>query len=65
MAIHPDSRFPVIASDQADVIRVFLDLMSERERAERAPRDNGKQPVGPGSDSYDGWTQGQLPDFEA
>ena len=35
MAMHPDSSFPLLASDQAEVIRIFLDLMREREQVER------------------------------
>ena len=30
MSIHPSPSFPLLASDQADVIRIFLDLMDQR-----------------------------------
>ena len=30
MAIHPSSSFPLRASDQADVIRIYLQLLRER-----------------------------------
>jgi hypothetical protein len=35
METHPNSYFPLLASDQADVIRIFLDLMCEDKHAER------------------------------
>ena len=38
MAIHPDSSFPLLASDQADVIRIFIELMREGDRPEQAPQ---------------------------
>ena len=33
MSIHPSASFPLLASDQSDVIRIFLDLMCENGRA--------------------------------
>lgn len=30
MAMHPSSSFPLLPSDQAEVIRIYLDLMLER-----------------------------------
>jgi hypothetical protein len=30
MMIDPTSRFPLLISDQAEVMRIFLELMSER-----------------------------------
>ena len=50
MAVHPN--FPLRASDQADVMRIYLDLMIERERAASAPTSMIKQPVGPRNDSH-------------
>jgi hypothetical protein len=35
METHPNSYIPLLASDQADVIRIFLDLMCEDNQAER------------------------------
>lgn len=55
MAIHPDSSFPVLAGDQIDVIEIFLELMSARERADRTPEVTTNQAVGSGSDSKDSW----------
>ena len=36
MAIHPDSSFPLRANDQADVIRIYLELRSENDHSDRA-----------------------------
>ncbi len=33
MAIQPSSNFPLLESDQADVIRIFLELIEERSRS--------------------------------
>jgi hypothetical protein len=46
MSILPSSSFPLLASDQADVIKIFLELMSERVRAGCASEVNSNQPVG-------------------
>jgi hypothetical protein len=45
--------FPLLASDQAEVVRIFLELMSEGDRAERASNFNTNQPVGPHNDPSD------------
>jgi len=63
MSIHPNASFPLLASDQADVIRLFLELMSEGDRAERASKVTSNQPVGPGNDSSNPWFPREL--FEA
>jgi hypothetical protein len=34
MANHPNSSFPLLESDQAEVIRIFLELMCEGHRNE-------------------------------
>jgi hypothetical protein len=36
MELHPNSCFPLLASDQAEVIRIFLELMTEGDHAGRA-----------------------------
>jgi hypothetical protein len=54
MSIHPNSSFPLLASDQADVIRIFLELMSEGDHAGRVSKTTTtKKPLGPRSDSDD------------
>lgn len=52
MAIHPDSSFPLRPSDQADVIRIFLELMRARHPAEHTSEVTTNRPLGPyrGSD---------------
>ena len=62
MSIHPDSNFPLLADDQADVIRIFLELMSDGDRAVRAPEATTDQPVGPRNDSSDSWCPGAPSD---
>lgn len=54
MANHLNSNFPLLASDQADVIRIFLELMRESNHAGRVsePTTTNK-PLGPRSDSED------------
>jgi hypothetical protein len=59
-----ESDFPLRASDQADVIRIFLDLMIENERAERAPEVTANQPVAPRNGYDNPWYAGNLPDSE-
>jgi len=55
MANFPDSSFPLSGSDQADVIRIFLELMAEGDRAGRASGlTTTPKPVGPRNDSNDG-----------
>jgi hypothetical protein len=51
MSIQPNSNFPLLASDQADVIQIFLELMIERDRAGHASEATTNQPVGPRNDS--------------
>jgi hypothetical protein len=48
MSIQPISNFPLLASDQADVIRIFLELMREGDHAGRVPEaTTNKEPLGP------------------
>jgi len=37
MTIHPNSSFPLLASDQDEVIRIFLELMQNHDHIESAP----------------------------
>jgi len=60
MSIHPDSSFPLLASDQADVIQIFLELMSESDLSYRAPEVTTNHPVGPYSDASNPWFPGEL-----
>jgi hypothetical protein len=54
MSIHPNSNFPLLASDQVDVIRIFLELMREGDHAGRVPEaTTTKTPLGPRSESDD------------
>lgn len=43
MTSFPNTNFPLLAGDQADVIRIFLELMSERNDAERAAQFTAKR----------------------
>lgn len=62
MAFHPN--IPLRASDQAEVIQIFLDLMIEADRAGRSSETTSNQPVGPRDDSHDGWFPSDVPDRE-
>lgn len=64
MSIHPDSSFPLLASDQADVIQIFLELMSQGDRSWRASEVTTSHPAGPYGDINESWFQGELPDLE-
>jgi hypothetical protein len=44
MAMHPDSSFPLLASDQAEIIRIFLELMREHESAEHPSEVISRRP---------------------
>lgn len=37
MAIHPDPRFPILTRDQADVIRLYIELKRDQDRSGREP----------------------------
>lgn len=58
MSIQPISDFPLLPSDQADVIEIFLDLMRNAE-----PDATANQPVEPRSNASGLWPQGDLPDL--
>lgn len=53
MSIHPDSNFPLSANDQADVIRIFLELIGEVNYSPRTWEVATDQPVGSSDDSND------------
>ncbi|HTW81067.1 MAG TPA: hypothetical protein VME23_16080 [Terracidiphilus sp.] len=65
MAIQPNPRFPLLESDQADVIRIFLQLVQERIRAESVPEEKTviKTP-GACDDSNDSFFPGDAFDYE-
>jgi hypothetical protein len=60
MAIHSDTSFPVSPKDQADVIRIFIELMRERHGDRREPELLIEKPLASrrGPAPY----PGQLPD---
>jgi hypothetical protein len=64
MASHPVSSFPLLASDQADVIRIYLELMQERARAGSASDVKEDQPLGSPDASDPSWFPGQTFDYE-
>jgi hypothetical protein len=54
MSIHPNPSFPLLASDQAEVIRIFLELMREGDHTGRVSEATPtKKPLGPRSESDD------------
>jgi hypothetical protein len=65
MTVHPNSSFPLLASDQADVIRIFLDLMREGGLAGRVHETatTAKQ-LGAGPDYSDAQTPRELLDLD-
>jgi hypothetical protein len=65
MTIHPNSSFPLLASDQADVIRIFLDLMREGDGAGHVPQaTTSNKQLGPGADCNDSRIPRELLDLE-
>ncbi len=64
MASHPVSSFPLLASDQADVIRIYLELMHERDRSGNPSEVTEDQPLGPPKGSDYSWFPGQTFDYE-
>jgi hypothetical protein len=63
MAMSPDSSFPLLASDQAEVIRIFLELMDEHDRTEHPSELMVNRPRGLGKAS-DGSPFAGPPDLE-
>ena len=64
MAIHHDSSFPLRASDQVDVIQIFLELMSQGDRSWPAAEVATNHSAGACNDMNDSWFPGELPDLE-
>lgn len=76
MAIHPDSRFPLLPRDQADVIRIYLELKRAEDRSGREPEIAWYRPqqIGrtqrpgqfpqPGGHPAASWIPGDLTDRE-
>lgn len=51
MATYPNSGIPLLATDQADIIRIFLGLMCDKNRAQRSPEPATDHPLAPRNDS--------------
>lgn len=64
MANGRNSNFPLLASDQADVIRIFLDLMIQRNGTGADLSDTSNSPVEPHSIYGGPLFASDLPDFE-
>ncbi len=64
MAIHPDPSFPLNRNDQVDVIRIFLELMRERDRSGRTPEVTTNSPFGPRNGSDRSPIPGELLDLD-
>lgn len=64
MAIHPDTSFPVSPKDQADVIRIFIELMRKRHGDRREPELLIEKPLGTRRSPSPAPNSGQLPDDE-
>ena len=65
MAIVSKPGFPVREGDQAEVIRIFIELMRERDRAERAPQAATTwKPFAARNDSRNAEIPRELLDFE-
>lgn len=60
MAIHPDPRFPLLPRDQADVIRIYIELKRAEDRSGREPEITSYQAEQPASF----WIPGDLTDRE-
>jgi hypothetical protein len=65
MASQPNSYFPLLASDQADVIRIYLELMGEGNHAERVSDvRTTNAPLEPRNDSNNSCFPSELLDLE-
>jgi hypothetical protein len=64
MASQPISSFPLLASDQADVIRIYLELMDERARVGSPSEVTKDQSLGPDNAADHSWFPGQTFDYE-
>lgn len=64
MAIHPDSNFPLLPRDQADVIRLFIELMQDRAGGSREPQMLLERPLGPRHSFGRSGIPGELQDLD-
>ncbi len=64
MAIHPDPSFPLNRNDQVDVIRIFLELMRERDGSGRTPEVTTNMPFGSHNVSDRSPIPGELLDLD-
>lgn len=65
MASQRNSSFPLLASDQADVTRIFLELMQERNRPARGLEVKSvARPLESHDNSRDSGPPGELYDYE-
>lgn len=71
MAIHPDFKFPVDTRDQVDVIKIFIRLMDDRCRSERAstpeastPEQSAQLPFRPNLFAGREWFPDGVPDLD-
>lgn len=62
MSIDPIANFPLRASDQADIIEIFLDLMRQSGPASAASELAGNRPIQPRPDSGAPWSPSEPPD---
>lgn len=63
MANYP-GYIPLLPSDQADVIRIYIDLMRERHRAEHPSQASTTPPPAPRNGSDRVWFPDGVPDFD-
>ncbi len=64
MDTHPIPSFPLLASDQADVIRIFLELMRNGDRIGHASEVTVNKPLELRNDSGHSWFPGELPELD-
>lgn len=61
MSTYPLSSFPLRASDQADVMRIFLELMQEKDSSGRTPEATAFGPLVQRNESDRMWFPGEMP----
>jgi hypothetical protein len=65
MIIRPNPSFPLLGSDQAEVIQIYVELMQERRGAAREPEEKKvARPHGSGNKSLDSQPSHELFDYE-
>ena len=62
MAVFPNPNFPLLANDQADVIRIYLELMRNWDREGRPSAVASRQTTGSQDDAGGAHTSGEEPD---